>query len=73
MFGEDFFKNALLIFTRFEQSSRSIQKRERGESMTEDQIIKEFRDQFERIYSFRPQASQFCFIDNHVLEDPLAE
>ena len=71
MFGTDFFNNALLIFTRFGQDQRSIYNRENVSRMTEAKIIREYRQQFERIYSFTPEERQFCFIDNISPSDPI--
>jgi hypothetical protein len=49
MFGSHFFKNAMLIFTRFGEDDKSIRERERN-NLTEDSLIagftKDFSDKF---------------------------
>jgi hypothetical protein len=39
MFGTDFFKNALLLFTRFGHDKREIWRREEGKEMKEVDVI----------------------------------
>jgi len=46
MFGPEFFKNALLVFTKFCQNENSIWERANGGKMTEDKAIEEYTNNF---------------------------
>ena len=35
--------------------------------MTEEQVIKEYTQQFQKTFAYTPKQNQFCFIDNGVL------
>ena len=46
MFGIEFFKNAMLVFTHFFQDEKSIRERKNGKKMSEDRTIKEYTQHF---------------------------
>ena len=46
MFGTEFFKNAMLVFTHFYQDKKSIRERKNGKKMSEDRTIKEYTQHF---------------------------
>ena len=75
MFGTEFFKNAMLVFTKFSQDKKSIKEREKPKSrkLTEERAIIEYTQHFLKEFQFTPEKEQFCFIDNGVDKDPDAD
>jgi hypothetical protein len=72
MFGAEFFKNALLVFTKFANDERSISQRQTGNKMNEDKVIEEYSRHFREKFKFELNRNQFCFIDNYVDDDARA-
>ncbi len=70
MFGSDFLKNAIFVFTKFSQDSRSIRKRANGEKASEQKLIENYTSYFKKDFSYSPDKAQFCFIDNGIDKDP---
>ena len=50
MFGPEFIKNAMIMFTRFGQDKKSIREREKAGGMTKDRLIAEFTNKFFETY-----------------------
>ena len=42
MFGLDFFKNAMMVFTKFSYDPKSIRDRKNGKKMIEERAIEEY-------------------------------
>ena len=70
MFGLDFFKNAIMVFTKFSYDQKSIRDRNNNRKITEERAIKEYTQHFKSDFQFSPDRSQFCLIDNGVDKDP---
>ena len=46
MFGLDFFKNAMMVFTKFAYDPKSIRDRKNNRKITEERAIKEYTQHF---------------------------
>jgi hypothetical protein len=55
MFGVDFLKKAVLVFTRFSQDPYSIRERKNGRKITEERAITEYTQHFITDFEFTPQ------------------
>ena len=70
MFGDDFFKNAVFLFTRWSFDNRSERRRNNGVEKTIPLFIEEFRDTLIQEFNIGVSEEQFVFIDNYYfLED----
>ena len=69
MFGDDFFKNAMICFSRFGQDKRSKREREKGNKASADKLRRDYKSKFAEIYGINLLDSQFSFIDNNIDED----
>ena len=66
MFGKEFFRNTLLVFTKFGHDKRSKSERQRGKLMNECIIFQEYSKHFSEKFEFKLRKNQFVFIDNSV-------
>jgi hypothetical protein len=73
MFGNDFFKNTMLCFTKFAQDKRTMKDRQSGKKMSKESLIDEYKGHFYNNYEVDLADSQFIFIDNGIGSDPDAE
>eukprot|EP00347_Sterkiella_histriomuscorum_P021961 403332169 len=69
MFGNEFFKNILICFTKFQYDQRTLNQRRKGKSSSEDQIKSEFVSRFQKDFKHTLESNQFVFIDNMVFAD----
>ena len=66
MFGVEFFKNAVLCFSKFSFDSKTLKARLKGTKLTEKQLIQDYTRKFIEIYDVTLLESQFTFLDNAV-------
>eukprot|EP00347_Sterkiella_histriomuscorum_P019669 403340739 len=64
MFGNHFYKNILLCFTKFSHDKRTLRQREKGLKQTQKQIMTQYTERFQKTFNYDLGSNQFVFIDN---------
>jgi hypothetical protein len=66
MFGDDFFKNSILCFSRFSSDKRTQKARENGSKNSVEKLIQTYTQKFKELYDFNLSKDQFVFINNEL-------
>lgn len=73
MFGQKYFKNVLICFTKFATDKRTESARQRGKKPTKEKLIEDYMAWFNKIYSYSLKVNQFIFLNNGVEKDQAVE